>query len=153
MSRLDVPQDYVGIYTTESWELVRHFQVDSVDLEDLAWSPDDTYLAIWDAPLEYKLLIYSPHGRKLADYQAYDNALGIKGVTWSPSSQFLAVGSYDEVCRVFTTLTWYAWKHWQTQTETQTHLHALVHLWCFLLVFLCVCVWWLSRLMCMSSVG
>ena len=35
-------------------------------------------------------------GRCLSRYSAYEFALGIKSVCWSPSSQFLAVGSFDE---------------------------------------------------------
>lgn len=35
-------------------------------------------------------------GRCIAYYSAYEFALGIKSVTWSPSSQFLAIGSFDQ---------------------------------------------------------
>lgn len=47
------------------------------------------------SPLQYKVLLYSLDGRLLAAYCAYEWSLGIKSVAWSPSSQFLAVGSYD----------------------------------------------------------
>lgn len=46
--------------------------------------------------LQYKVLLYSLDGRLLSSYSAYEWSLGIKSVVWSPSSQFLAVGSYDE---------------------------------------------------------
>ncbi len=45
---------------------------------------------------QYKVLLYSLDGRLLSTYSAYEWSLGVKSVTWSPSSQFLAVGSYDE---------------------------------------------------------
>ena len=45
---------------------------------------------------QYQLLLYSMDGRCLSRYSAYEFALGIKSVCWSPSSQFLAVGSFDE---------------------------------------------------------
>ncbi len=32
----------------------------------------------------------------MSSYSAYEWSLGIKSVAWSPSSQFLAIGSYDE---------------------------------------------------------
>lgn len=44
---------------------------------------------------QYKILLYSLDGRLLSAYCAYEWSLGIKSVAWSPSSQFLAVGSYD----------------------------------------------------------
>lgn len=45
--------------------------------------------------LQYKILLYSLDGRLLSAYCAYEWSLGIKSVAWSPSSQFLAIGSYD----------------------------------------------------------
>ena len=45
---------------------------------------------------QYKVLLYSLDGRLLSTYSAYEWSLGVKSVTWSPSSQFLAIGSYDE---------------------------------------------------------
>lgn len=46
--------------------------------------------------LQYKVLLYSLDGRLLSAYSAYEWSLGVKSVAWSPSSQFLAIGSYDE---------------------------------------------------------
>lgn len=46
--------------------------------------------------VQYKVLLYSLDGRLLSTYSAYEWSLGVKSVTWSPSSQFLAIGSYDE---------------------------------------------------------
>ena len=83
-------------------------QVDTSDLADLAWSPDGGAIAVWDSPLEYKLLVYAADGRALAKHCAYEHALGVKGgsVAWSPSGQLLAVGSFDQVARVFNHITW-----------------------------------------------
>lgn len=53
-----------------------------------------------------QVLIYSPDGRCLFKYQAYESGLGIKSVSWSPCGQFLAVGSYDQMLRVLNPLTW-----------------------------------------------
>lgn len=46
--------------------------------------------------VQYKVSLYSLDGRCLASYSAYDLALGVKVIAWSPSSQFLAIGSYDQ---------------------------------------------------------
>uniref|UniRef100_A0A480YP45 WD repeat-containing protein WRAP73 n=1 Tax=Sus scrofa TaxID=9823 RepID=A0A480YP45_PIG len=56
--------------------------------------------------LRYKILLYSLDGRLLSTYCAYEWSLGIKSVAWSPSSQFLAVGSYDGKVRVLNHVTW-----------------------------------------------
>jgi hypothetical protein len=92
-------KDYVSVFSTSAWTVAAHFQVETNDLSDLAWSPDGGAIAVWDHALEYKLLVYAADGRKLAQHAAYEHALGIKGgsVAWSPSGQLLAVGSYDQV--------------------------------------------------------
>ena len=55
--------------------------------------------SIWDIAFlffQYKILLYTLDGRCVSKFSAYDNALGIKSLAWSPTSQFLALGSYDE---------------------------------------------------------
>ncbi|KAJ3351054.1 WD repeat-containing protein wrap73 [Entophlyctis luteolus] len=85
---------------------MKHFPVDTSDLEDISWSPDGRYIAVWDSLLEYKLLVYSPDGRLITSYSAYESGLGIKSVAWSPSGQFIAVGSFDEKVRLINNATW-----------------------------------------------
>jgi WD40 repeat protein len=53
-----------------------------------------------------QILIYSPDGRCLFKYLAYESGLGVKTVAWSPCGQFLAVGSYDQAVRTLNHLTW-----------------------------------------------
>ncbi|XP_070207172.1 WD repeat-containing protein WRAP73-like [Littorina saxatilis] len=89
-------KDYVSIFSCDTWSLVRHFETETDDLGGLQWSPDGRVLCVWDSCLTYQLLLYSVDGRCLGKYSAYQFALGIKCVTWSPSSQFLAIGSFDE---------------------------------------------------------
>jgi WD40 repeat protein len=63
-------------------------------------------IAVWDSSLEYLVLVYSPDGRLIERYSAYEGALGIKSVAFSPSSQFLALGSFDSAARLLNALTW-----------------------------------------------
>ncbi|KAL5015357.1 hypothetical protein ScPMuIL_009627 [Solemya velum] len=99
-------QDKISIFACGSWELVKHFDTDTDDLEGLSWSPDGRVLCVWDAPLNYKVLLYSVDGRCIAQYSAYSNALGVKSIAWSPTSQFLAIGSYDQKVRLLNHVTW-----------------------------------------------
>lgn len=99
-------KDCISIFACSSWQLVKHFEVETNDLADLAWSPDGRVLCVWDSLLRYELLVYSMDGRCLSRYSAYEFALGVKSVCWSPSSQFLAIGSFDEKCRVLNHVTW-----------------------------------------------
>lgn len=99
-------KDFVSIFACESWQMLQHFEVETRDLADISWSPDGKVLCIWDSLLDYKVFLYSLDGRCLAAYNPYSFALGVKTVTWSPSSQFLVIGSYDNKCRVLNHVTW-----------------------------------------------
>ncbi|CAK8694465.1 unnamed protein product [Clavelina lepadiformis] len=99
-------RDCVSIFEVESWQLLKLFETDTEDLSGLKWSPDGRVICVWDHCLWYKLLIYTMDGRCLTTYKAYDWALGVKRVTWSPTSQFLAVGSYDQKVRILNHITW-----------------------------------------------
>ncbi|XP_077460311.1 WD repeat-containing protein WRAP73 [Stigmatopora argus] len=99
-------KDYVCLFVCDDWHLLRHFETETQDLTGLEWSPNGCVLAVWDSCLEYKVLLYSLDGRLLSTYSAYEWSLGVKCVTWSPSSQFLAIGSYDEKVRILNHITW-----------------------------------------------
>ncbi|XP_064611407.1 WD repeat-containing protein WRAP73-like isoform X1 [Liolophura sinensis] len=99
-------KDYVSVFACSTWELVKHFETATEDLAGLEWSPDGRVLAVWESLLQYKILIYSVDGRCLATYSAYDHALGVKSVAWAPTSQFLAIGSYDQKVRILNHITW-----------------------------------------------
>ncbi|ONK73503.1 uncharacterized protein A4U43_C04F32290 [Asparagus officinalis] len=99
-------KDYINLLSCDSWKIMGAFAVDTTDLAGVEWSPDDSALVIWDSLLEYKVLIYSPDGRCLFKYQAYESGLGVKTIAWSPCGQFLAVGSYDQMLRALNHLTW-----------------------------------------------
>ncbi|KAF6989705.1 hypothetical protein CFC21_007007 [Triticum aestivum] len=99
-------KDYINLLSCHSWEIMGVFSVDTLDLAGVEWSPDDSAIVAWDSLLEYKVLIYSPDGRCLFKYSAYESGLGVKTVGWSPCGQFLAVGSYDQSVRILNHLTW-----------------------------------------------
>ena len=84
---------------------VQHFKVETNDLCDLEWSPDDSIIAIWDTPLEFNLLFYCPRKGLMARFQPYQFALGIKSVQFSQDGSCLAVGAYDETIRLYNCLT------------------------------------------------
>lgn len=99
-------KDHISIFDCSHWQLVRHFPVETADLAGLSWSPDSAVLCIWDSILDYKVFLYSLDGRCLATYSAYEHALGIRCVRWSPTSQFLAIGSFDQKLRILNHVTW-----------------------------------------------
>ncbi|KAL3896902.1 MAG: hypothetical protein SGCHY_003772 [Lobulomycetales sp.] len=101
--------------TVDSWMLVKHFELEHQqnqtfsDACDCAWSPCGRFLAVWESSLDYKVGIYYPDGRLVhthAPSTPTTAGLGIRRVSWSPSSQFLALGGYDQVVRCLNNHTW-----------------------------------------------
>lgn len=103
-------KDYITIFNCHEWSLMRHFEVGTNDLAGLSWSPDGCLLCVWDSIVHYNVLIYSIDGRCMCTYTPYADVheyhLGVKCVTWSPTGQFLAIGSFDEKVRVLNNITW-----------------------------------------------
>ncbi|XP_053307920.1 WD repeat-containing protein WRAP73 [Spea bombifrons] len=118
--------DYVSIFVCNDWRLLRHFETETQDLTGIEWAPNGCVLAVWDTCLEYKMLLYSLDGRLLSSYRAYEWSLGIKSVAWSPSSQFLAVGSFDEKVRILNHVTWKPIKE-LSHPATVNHPKAVVY--------------------------
>lgn len=48
-------KDYINLLSCHTWEIMGVFAVDTIDLADIEWSPDDSAIVIWDSPLEYKV--------------------------------------------------------------------------------------------------
>ncbi|CAL4253458.1 unnamed protein product, partial [Meganyctiphanes norvegica] len=99
-------KDFLTVLETKSWQMIKHFEVGTRDLTGVRWAMDSTTMVVWESPLEYKVLIYSLSGSCLSSYSAYQWALGVKCLTWSPSGQFLAIGSYDQKVRLMNNITW-----------------------------------------------
>ena len=70
-------KDFVTLYSTKSWKPEVAIAVPTSDLSDLAWSPDNCCLAVWDSLLTYKALVYASNGALLASYQAYSDGLPV----------------------------------------------------------------------------
>ena len=61
------------------------------------WSPNGQFIAARDTSLVYAVVVYTPDGQLVTKYSAYEGAVGIRCMDWSPSSQLLSIGSYDQV--------------------------------------------------------
>ena len=88
------------------WAQAAAFPTATLDLASVTWSPDGGALVCADTCLRYLVLVYSPAGALLARLCAYENALGVKALSFSPSGGLLAVGSYDQSVRLVNPLNW-----------------------------------------------
>uniref|UniRef100_T1IJE1 WD repeat-containing protein WRAP73 n=1 Tax=Strigamia maritima TaxID=126957 RepID=T1IJE1_STRMM len=99
-------KDYVTIFSCSSWQLLKHFEPDMNDAAGISFAPDGNCMCIWESLFEYKIALYSLSGHCIATYAADDWNLGIKTVSWCLSSQFLAIGNYDNKIHVLNHIIW-----------------------------------------------
>ncbi|KAJ2017732.1 hypothetical protein H4S04_004351 [Coemansia sp. S16] len=96
--------DYIGIYNTSSWSMVKEIAVDTIDLAGLKWSPDGLHLVAWDLAGNFSAVIVNVGGIVKRVYT--EDTLGVKSCEWAPSGQLLALGGYDQKIRILNHLTW-----------------------------------------------
>jgi len=99
-------KDFINIYDCNDWSLLKHFVIEDSDLEEILWSPDGRYLAIINNSLEYNVYIYYPDGRLIKKYTTNEIGLGVKSANWSPSTQILAIGDYNQNITILNNYTW-----------------------------------------------
>ncbi|KAJ2715653.1 WD repeat-containing protein wrap73 [Coemansia spiralis] len=96
--------DYVAVYDTEDWRLVREIALDTVDVAGLAWSPDGLHIVAWDTASSYSVAVVNVAGmvKRLTE----DEGLGVRTCAWGPTGQLLALGGHDRRVRILNHLTW-----------------------------------------------
>mmetsp|Transcript_30164 Transcript_30164/g.39737 ORF Transcript_30164/g.39737 Transcript_30164/m.39737 type:complete len:508 (-) Transcript_30164:107-1630(-) len=101
-------KDWISMYQLEeeTWQCQIEFQLETLDVESISFSPNNSSIIAFDTELHYLFQVYSLDGTLLASYKAYDDALGIRVSSVSPSGYFVAVGSYDQSTRLISPLTW-----------------------------------------------
>ncbi|KTW28958.1 hypothetical protein T552_01588 [Pneumocystis carinii B80] len=100
--------DFISIFdcSFNPWRLLKKWCLPTMDAQGCSWSQDGKWLAVWESPMEYKILLYTPNGYLLQQYSAYDIGLGIKTVQWNPpTGKFIAVGSFDGKVRFLDSFT------------------------------------------------
>jgi hypothetical protein len=71
-------KDFVSIFACQSWEMVQHFPVDTVDAADMAWAADGRAVAVWDSPLDFRVAVHAPDGHRCATIAPQCDGLGVK---------------------------------------------------------------------------
>eukprot|EP00892_Ulva_mutabilis_P008080 jgi/Ulvmu1/5644/UM231_0007.1 len=101
-------KDYMAVYTEGvPDDQCQRFRVSTSDADDFEWSPDGKHIAVCDSPLCYSVFVYkASDGSCLTQFQLAGKGLGVRAVQWSASSQFLAIGTYDNAVRILNHITW-----------------------------------------------
>lgn len=103
-------KDHIGVYSTNPWSELHKFRPRTTDIAALEWTPHGTHLLAIDTHLQYRVLVYTPAGEVLCQYEPYSNALGVRSFAFyrnsAAPSPLLALGSYDNIVRLLSTRTW-----------------------------------------------
>ena len=92
--------DTLTVHETETYEVISTVALPTVDAQGLKWSPNGCWLAVWDtASVGTKVIIYTADGQLFKTFtgrgEDRDYNLGVRVITWSPTSQVLAIGNND----------------------------------------------------------
>jgi WD40 repeat protein len=111
-------QDVLLILAPRSYKVIKRVELPTVDAQNLKWSTDGRWLAVWDsASSGYTLHVYTADGHLYRtitrEHPSADEVynewavegLGIKTVEWVPNGEYLAVGGWDRRVRILSTRT------------------------------------------------
>ncbi len=73
-------KDVIGIYNCGDWKMVHSIPLESFDVIELLWGPNDAFIVAWENPLYYRLHAICPFKGVILRYQAYEYNLGLKTV-------------------------------------------------------------------------
>jgi hypothetical protein len=74
--------DWIGVYSTDPWGELSKFQSKTQDVSYLEWTPSGTHIVALDSILHYRMVVYTPAGDCVANFEAYHHALGVRTMTF-----------------------------------------------------------------------
>lgn len=79
--------------------------MNTIDLADLCWSHDDSFLALWDSGYYFKWQVYLP--TKQLIFEEEDNKLlGVKEFCLSPNGDYIAITTFDDIVVLYNSVSW-----------------------------------------------
>ena len=95
-------KDYIEIYDTEDYSLICSFLCNTIDLDNISWSKDNSFLFVWEKNIyDCKLYIYSLSGNLIMINEPYKNFPGITKFNISPNGHYITFGYYDNSIRLY----------------------------------------------------
>lgn len=99
-------KDVISIHARDTFEVTRSWHPDTVDAQGLSWSPDGSWLTVWEsAAYGHKALVYTADGHLFKVWNGPSTILsddldialgaGIKLYDWAKSGANVAVGDYS----------------------------------------------------------
>lgn len=111
-------KDMVSIHLPTTRQVLRSWCPDSLDAQEIMWTPDGQWLLLWESAVQgRKLIAYTADGQHFRTMDArslthgpadsmLDMELGIRSCQVSPSSELCAIGDHSRAITVLRTGVW-----------------------------------------------
>ena len=95
-------KDYIEIYETDKFELISSFISHTIDLDNIFWSKDNSFIILYEnSNYDSKLFIYSLSGNLISITEPYKNYMGINLLNISPNGHYITSSYYDNIIRLY----------------------------------------------------
>ena len=95
-------KDYIEIYETDKYELISSFVCNTINLENIFWTKDNSFIILYEnCNYDSKLLIYSLSGNLISIQEPYKNFMGINKLNISPNGHYITSSYYDNIIRLY----------------------------------------------------
>lgn len=79
--------------------------MNTIDLSDLKWSHNDSFLALWDSGYYFKWQVYLPTKQLIFEHED-PKLLGIKEFRLSEKEDYIAVITFDDTVVIYNAISW-----------------------------------------------
>ena len=106
LSTKEKNKDFIEIYSTNNFELINKFKVNTFDLKGFKLKKDNSSIIVYDNKLKSKFSIYSPFGNLYKCNKLNNKYLSIITLKFSPCENYLSIGFNDGFLRIYNCLNW-----------------------------------------------
>lgn len=99
-------KDCLALHSTEDWQFTNLIELDTLDANDLKWSPDGVNVAIADCQIEHRVVVVNSETGQASTYEAYKGQKGVITLCWCMNSHLLAAGSGNDAMQILFTPEW-----------------------------------------------
>ncbi|KAI0025038.1 hypothetical protein F4780DRAFT_775506 [Xylariomycetidae sp. FL0641] len=100
-------RDMISIHAPHSRDVQRSWQPESIDAQGLTWSPDGSWLVVWESPAQgHRILVYTSDGHIFKDWRGpllhtpkdkyVECGPGVRSLTFSPNGRHAAVADSSD---------------------------------------------------------
>ena len=99
-------KDVLMLHATDDWRCLNCIELNTLDANDMKWSPDGVNVAIADCQLEHRVVVVNSETGTSSYFEAYEGQKGVCSLCWCINSHLLAAGSGNDAIHILFTPDW-----------------------------------------------